>query len=124
MQCIRWSSSPSTCRYTLLQRGNTFHAAGKWTEAIADYETVIAKYPADIQAWWLRYSLDLGEVGRRPEALGILRRLSSKSRRTLDTEPLHTTRDAPKHPQHTTQSALNTNHQQGLDVCESTRVEP
>lgn len=73
----------SSDRYALLGRGGALHALGRYQEANVDYAAVLEKYPADVQAWWLRYALDLAEVGRRPEALGLVRRLAAK----FDIEP-------------------------------------
>ena len=70
-------------QYTVLGRANCYHQLGKWDLAIADFGLVLDKYPGDVQPWWLRYAVDLDEVGRRQEALGLARRLASK----FDIEP-------------------------------------
>jgi len=69
--------------YTLLGRASAYHALGRYGEAAADYAAVVAKAPTDIQPFWLRYSLELFEVGQRQEALGVVRRLAGK----FDIEP-------------------------------------
>lgn len=70
-------------KLALLGRGGAYHALGRWGEAAADYGAVVKKSPADVQPFWLRYALELYEVGQRQEALGIARRLSAK----FDIEP-------------------------------------
>jgi len=70
-------------RYTLLGRSACYDALGQYEAAVGDYAAVLEKYPGDVQPWWLRYSLDLAEVGRRPEAVGLARRLAAK----FDIEP-------------------------------------
>ena len=54
------------------------HARRRYAEAAADYGAVLDKQPMDIQPFWVRYALDLWQVGRQSEALGILRRVANK----------------------------------------------
>ena len=67
----------------LLGRGSALHTLKRYGEAAADYGAVLEQKPANPQPFWLRYALELGEVGRRVEALGIARRLVAK----FDIEP-------------------------------------
>ena len=71
-------------RLALLGRGNAYHALGKWGAAAADHGAALEKNPSDIQPFWIRYALELFEAReRRPEALGIIRRVAAK----YDLEP-------------------------------------
>ena len=71
-------------RLALLGRGNAYHALGKWDAAAADHGAALEKNPSDIQPFWIRYALELYEAReRRPEALGIIRRVVAK----YDLEP-------------------------------------
>mmetsp|Transcript_50509 Transcript_50509/g.139851 ORF Transcript_50509/g.139851 Transcript_50509/m.139851 type:complete len:309 (-) Transcript_50509:369-1295(-) len=67
----------------LLSRGSALHTLGRYAEAAADYGAVLDKQPADIQPFWLRYGLELWQIDRQPEALGIVRRVTNK----FDLEP-------------------------------------
>ncbi|KAL1522740.1 hypothetical protein AB1Y20_017713 [Prymnesium parvum] len=67
----------------LLGRGSALHRMGKYDEAARDYGAVIDKAPTDIQPFWLRYGLELWQVGRQTEGLGIIRRVANK----FDLEP-------------------------------------
>jgi len=44
---------------------------------------VVSKAPSDVQPFWLRYGLELLQVGRTQDALGIVRRVAAK----FDIEP-------------------------------------
>lgn len=71
-------------RLALLGRGSVMHALGQWSAAVNDYGAALAKAPTDIQPFWLRYSLELYQFSeRRPEALGVVRRVAAK----FDIEP-------------------------------------
>lgn len=65
-------------KLTLLGRGSALHALGRWEAAAADYGAVVNKEPGDVQPYWLRYGLELFELGRTQEALGIVRRVAAK----------------------------------------------
>jgi len=66
-----------------LARGAAYHALGRWSAAAMDYGAAIAKNPADVQPFWLRYALESFQLDRRTEALGIGRRTANK----FDLEP-------------------------------------
>ena len=70
-------------RFTLLGRGAAYHTLGQYDFAVADFGAVLDKYPGNVEPWWLRYSLDLAEIGRRQDGLGFARRLAAK----FDIEP-------------------------------------
>ena len=76
-------SQNNQARFALLGRGGVYHDLGRYSEASADYMTVLEVSPADVQPFWVRLALDLLETGRRPEALGFARRTSAK----FDLEP-------------------------------------
>lgn len=65
-------------KLTLLARGSALHGLGRWEAAAADYGAVVNKEPGDVQPYWLRYGLELFELGRTQEALGIVRRVAAK----------------------------------------------
>jgi len=69
--------------YSLLGRAKANHALGRWADSAADYKEVVENSPMDVQPFWLRYSLELFQVGERGQALGIVRRLAAK----FDIEP-------------------------------------
>ncbi|EOD25826.1 hypothetical protein EMIHUDRAFT_205984 [Emiliania huxleyi CCMP1516] len=70
-------------KLSLLGRGSALHALGRWEAAAADYGAVVSKAPSDVQPFWLRYGLELLQVGRTQDALGIVRRVAAK----FDIEP-------------------------------------
>ena len=65
-------------KLTLLARGSALHALGRWEAAAADYGAVVIKEAGDVRPYWLRYGLELFELGRTQEALGIVRRVAAK----------------------------------------------
>jgi len=67
----------------LLGRGSVLHSLGRYADAAADYGAVLDKAPTDVQPFWLRYALELWQIDRRAEALGLVRRVANK----FDLEP-------------------------------------
>lgn len=49
----------------LLGRGAVLHKLGQYAAAASDYGAVVAKSPADVQPYWLRYGLELWQVTPR-----------------------------------------------------------
>ena len=70
-------------KIALLGRGSVYHAMRNWEAAAADYGAVCSKEGMDVQPFWLRYSLELFQLGRQKDALGIARRVATK----FDLEP-------------------------------------
>merc|ERR1719310_1950741 len=70
-------------KLTLLARAQALHALERWPAAAADFGAVVSKAPNDVQPFWLRYGLELFQLGQPQEALGIVRRVAAK----FDIEP-------------------------------------
>ena len=70
-------------QYALLGRANTLHAMGRWAEATVDHAAAVANSANDVQPFWLRYALELYELGERADAIGFCRRVKAK----FDLEP-------------------------------------
>ena len=52
-------------KIALLGRGSVYHAMRNWEAAAADYGAVCSKRGMDVQPFWLRYSLELFQLGRQ-----------------------------------------------------------
>ena len=70
-------------QYALLGRANTLHAMGRWAEATVDHAAAVANSANDVQPFWLRYALELYDLGERADAIGFCRRVKAK----FDLEP-------------------------------------
>ena len=70
-------------KLTLLGRGSAYHALSRWQAAANDYGAVVNAEPMKVDPFWLRYGLELFQIGQAQDALGIIRRVAAK----FDIEP-------------------------------------
>jgi len=70
-------------KLTLLARGSALHALGRYQLAAGDYGACVTKDPNRVEPFWLRYGLELYQMGNGQEALGYIRRVAAK----FDLEP-------------------------------------
>jgi len=71
-------------KLTLLARGGALHQLGRYQLAAEDYGAVVAKAgPQQVDPFWLRYGLELYQLGQAQEGLGYIRRVAAK----FDIEP-------------------------------------
>lgn len=59
-------------------RAACWERLGNWDRALKDYQRAIDANAADVQPWWMRYALVLYERDRSAEAVGILKRVSTR----------------------------------------------
>lgn len=70
-------------KLTLLARGGAQHELGRYQLAAGDYGAVVVMDPNKVEPFWLRYGLELYQLGQPQEGLGYIRRVAAK----FDIEP-------------------------------------